>query len=565
MIWAETRYIGCAINDCGYYGIASTYRTIFVCLYYKAGNFIGSTPYNTSSTTQCDNCDDDRDNNCNSTDPLRDNLCAGGLSSSFENDKGTDIDVCDNGLGVTISNACNLNSITSEPTTAAPTTVNSTSQDVCNVSLKVVNDWPISKMDGWTLCLDEPYSHHIYPSCFSSCLTGDDYSLFVGAKENSTSQTFYVGAYGPSSVITTNTSSNSVAYLPSWREGYNVYWYYFPGMSFGFAPISNISLSSADTYDTSDIQRLSWHLGQSAGGWRAGDVTGLNDNDVWRKVVYYKASTACSTATTSEPTTAQPTTSSPTTANSTTQDVCDVCLNVVNDWPISRMNGWTLCYDEPYSDYTNQSSFSSCLTGDGYSLFVGAKENSTSEKFYIGAYGPSSVITTNTSNDSSAYLPSWHEGYNVYWYYYPGQSFGYAPIATVILDSADVYDFSDIQRLSWHTHFGADRGSFRVGGYRAGDIIGLNDDTVWRKVVYYKACSTASTSVPTACNPTTNSPTSSQPRTASPTSATPTTANPTTTEPTSASPTTAIPTTDTPTTSQPTTSSPTIGLYCKSI
>ena len=183
---------------------------------------------------------------------------------------------------------------------------------------------------------------------------------------------------------------------------------------------------------------------------------------------------------TSYPTTFDPT-FNPTTPSPTANTTCNISLDIVHNWPISKLNGWSKCYDEPYSDHTYPSSFSSCAIGDGYYLFVGAKSSSSTENIHIGAYGPSSVINITTSSATNAYKPSWYSGYNVFWYYYPGNSFGFSPVETINLNSADTSTSDDSDRLSWH--FGQ-----TVGGYRAGSNIALNSDTTWRKIVYYKQC-----------------------------------------------------------------------------
>ena len=97
---------------------------------------------------------------------------------------------------------------------------------------------------------------------------------------------------------------------------YNVYWYNWYEMSFGFAPNSRIALDSADTEEPLSDDRLSWHMQAVNGGWRAGSHTGLNRDDDWMKVVYYKK---CEDTTTAQPATMIPTTHTPTSAYPTTE------------------------------------------------------------------------------------------------------------------------------------------------------------------------------------------------------------------------------------------------------
>ena len=148
---------------------------------------------------------------------------------------------------------------------------------------------------------------------------------------------------------------------------------------------------------------------------------------------------------------------------------------------LTELNGWTLCYDVIYATATTTSDLSSCAQGDDYYVFVGAKKNSSSTNVYIGAFAPNSVLTITTSSTSIAYKPTLN-GYNVYWYNYPSNSFGFAPNSTINLNSADIVNRYGNQdnRLSWHLTTG--------GGWRAGKYTELNSDATWHKIIYYKYC-----------------------------------------------------------------------------
>ena len=67
------------------------------------------------------------------------------------------------------------------------------------------------------------------------------------------------------------------------------YWYFAPNLSFGFAPNATITQGQADTTDLESTLRLSWHLDLATGGWRLGNINGLNSNSVYYKKVYLKA------------------------------------------------------------------------------------------------------------------------------------------------------------------------------------------------------------------------------------------------------------------------------------
>ena len=169
---------------------------------------------------------------------------------------------------------------------------------------------------------------------------------------------------------------------------------------------------------------------------------------------------------------------------------CDIENGIVNDYPLSNLNNWTLCYHAPYNSAmgTTITSLPNCETGDDYLIFVAAKESSSSENAYVGAYGPSSVLTINTDSTSIAYKPSMtqYPGYNVYWYNnidLSQGSFGFSPNATIDLGVGDGFDPSNEQRLSWRLE--------GYGGRRAGSNINLDWSSVWYKVVYYKYCPSA--------------------------------------------------------------------------
>lgn len=133
----------------------------------------------------------------------------------------------------------------------------------------------------WSVVYEAPYSDHTKTSDFSRITDG---CIFMGAKTNQHARTYVLGAFAETKVFLDPGKDNTkVAYLHN-----GVYWYNYNGKSVGFAPNSIITLNSADVKapDSSGCElRLSWHLGQSFGGWRAGCKTGLNKNTVWWKVL----------------------------------------------------------------------------------------------------------------------------------------------------------------------------------------------------------------------------------------------------------------------------------------
>ena len=63
------------------------------------------------------------------------------------------------------------------------------------------------------------------------------------------------------------------------------YWYMAPQLSFGFSRLPQIAQNIADVNTIEGDSRLSWHLNLSSGGWRLGNVTGLNnENSLYKKI-----------------------------------------------------------------------------------------------------------------------------------------------------------------------------------------------------------------------------------------------------------------------------------------
>lgn len=122
MVWAKTRYVGCAFHQC------PSSKVFFSCNYWPSGNNRNVWPY--TPGTPCSNCDGDR-KSCNN------GLCSGGLDSSYSIDSGTNIDICTDGLGRSISNLCGdsdngpFNQPTPKPTHSVPITPSTPSGKAC--------------------------------------------------------------------------------------------------------------------------------------------------------------------------------------------------------------------------------------------------------------------------------------------------------------------------------------------------------------------------------------------------------------------------------------------------
>ncbi len=133
-----------------------------------------------------------------------------------------------------------------------------------------------------SVCQDEPYSYATLSADIERCKSMGNF-IAVAAR-NSGESTLHMVAGLYSSELT-QTSSTSTAAGP--KNG--AYWYYFPGKSFGFASLPAVDLNTADTTASASSgceYRLSWHLENYYGGYRAGCTLNLNTDTTWRKIIY---------------------------------------------------------------------------------------------------------------------------------------------------------------------------------------------------------------------------------------------------------------------------------------
>ena len=71
-------------------------------------------------------------------------------------------------------------------------------------------------------------------------------------------------------------------------HGHNgAYWYCIHDWSFGFSPVSELSLDSdhCDISNNDPEYRLSWNVRGEFGGYRAGVHIGLYNDKIWRKII----------------------------------------------------------------------------------------------------------------------------------------------------------------------------------------------------------------------------------------------------------------------------------------
>ncbi len=149
--------------------------------------------------------------------------------------------------------------------------------------------------------------------------------MFVGARDPSSSQ-IMIGAFGQSDAIFQATYSTYIANLNN-----GLYWYNKHGSSFGFSPVENVYLNTADTATDQSEYRMSWHIDQGVGGYRAGN---MNPSGDYYKVIYKFPSGD------------------------------KYPKGVQLNFPVSSLTdmGMVPCYEAPYDSATSQSSFSNCIS-----------------------------------------------------------------------------------------------------------------------------------------------------------------------------------------------------------
>lgn len=120
-------------------------------------------------------------------------------------------------------------------------------------------------------------------------------------------------------------------------------------------------------------------------------------------------------------------------------------------------DGCYRCITREYTWSTNSSDIEECV---GPYLFVGAGVYSPQRRFSIilGAFGSVAKVQTVTARNS----PNLFNG--VYWYFTPGESFGFLNDTNLMQNKGDTGTSYPASRLSWILDSG-------VGGYRAGKKI----------------------------------------------------------------------------------------------
>jgi hypothetical protein len=138
------------------------------------------------------------------------------------------------------------------------------------------------KANGWVVAYNHPYSHHTTFAELATIKGMGKKALVAAAKAGS--DVLYVAAMGDSDAIFAETHSMSKATLHN-----GAYWYNSQmsgGKSFGYAPEEKVTLGNADYHDKSSNARLSWRTSGVDGGFRAGDVRGLDRSVNWLKLIF---------------------------------------------------------------------------------------------------------------------------------------------------------------------------------------------------------------------------------------------------------------------------------------
>lgn len=316
---------------------------------------------------------------------------------------------------------------------------------------------------GWSTSYEVPYAHrtwrdHPFPNLNAN------YWIFMGCRWVNSNH-FNVGAFIKAGVIR--------------RRGGNFdfnhnggHWYYYLGRSVGFAPAGqSLSLGSADTSSAGGAwNRISWHLQQSAGGWRCGAWTSLNGDYARRKMVMYKY--------------AQPPYNGPSRGATPPNGIFLNRLSLKN--LIRGGYKYTL---NPNSQTYNHQVNDRNLWPPAHTkwMMMGCRARGQ-DVLTLGAFAYYPSINPNKEKGNihhrRRYFMGWNKG--VYWYVSPGRSVGFATTG-VSLNSADTRNDNGHYRMSWH---------FPGTGWRCGMQKG-NYNNLQRVAMYYGVSTTTTTTTTT--------------------------------------------------------------------
>jgi hypothetical protein len=136
---------------------------------------------------------------------------------------------------------------------------------------------PVSSLGQYILCMDVPFSDSTTQAKLAACSNDPSQYVAVGAK---------LAGSSTLALVAVARANEAFAQHCDARLSNGAYWYNCVGQSFGFAASSSISLNSADTGSDQCGYRLSWHVDQNVGGYRAGCTTSLNLDSSYYKQIY---------------------------------------------------------------------------------------------------------------------------------------------------------------------------------------------------------------------------------------------------------------------------------------
>ena len=151
--------------------------------------------------------------------------------------------------------------------------------------------------------------------------------------------------------------------------------------------------------------------------------------------------------------------------------------------PSEFLDRWTCQFDFPYSHATTRAELEA-VPARATHIFVGAR--SPEGELVLGACGERNAVLQRTHGHST------HENNGVFWYNAmdgvdaEGRelgAFGFSRTDDVDLKSADTSQDDGEYRLSWHLNDDGDEHG--DGGWRAGLVDDLCEDSDWRMVVYW--------------------------------------------------------------------------------
>ena len=132
---------------------------------------------------------------------------------------------------------------------------------------------------GWTLHMAAPYNK---ASTSRDLDPGKGEWLCIAARKAGT-DVLVVAAMAKRADVLRKTSGMTQAF-----ESNGVFWYHWPGKSFGFSRHPKVQFNNVNVEDTDGEYRLSWFVDYySYGGWRAGNITGQYTSAEYEKLVFY--------------------------------------------------------------------------------------------------------------------------------------------------------------------------------------------------------------------------------------------------------------------------------------